>query len=173
MIKYKLCNSEKYGCGKLKPLSEFGNKKDAKDGKYYICKECRKKYDKKLYENKKELRKKQVSEWTKNNRDKRNFADAKRRAFKKGATPENANFEKIATFYKESKMLTEITGIPFHVDHVYPLSKGGLHHESNLRVITLKDNCEKGDRLPNKRELALAGKLRYPELFFEKDELKK
>ena len=35
-------------------------------------------------------------------------------------------------------------GEKFHVDHIIPLSKGGLHIASNLQVLEAKDNLRKG-----------------------------
>lgn len=32
----------------------------------------------------------------------------------------------------------------YHVDHIQPLSRGGLHHPDNLRVISAADNMRKG-----------------------------
>lgn len=32
----------------------------------------------------------------------------------------------------------------YHVDHIQPLSKGGLHHPDNLRVVTAAENMRKG-----------------------------
>ena len=35
----------------------------------------------------------------------------------------------------------------YHVDHIIPLSKGGLHHPDNLRVITATENLRKHTKL--------------------------
>ena len=35
-------------------------------------------------------------------------------------------------------------GDNFHVDHIVPLAKGGLHCHTNLRVIPAIDNLRKG-----------------------------
>lgn len=34
------------------------------------------------------------------------------------------------------------------VDHIIPLSKGGLHHEDNLQYLTVKENRQKGSSSP-------------------------
>lgn len=62
-------------------------------------------------------------------------------------TPANANRKVIQAFYDLAKRLTLTTGITYEVDHIVPISKGGLHHENNLRVVTMKENRSKGARL--------------------------
>lgn len=34
----------------------------------------------------------------------------------------------------------------YEVDHIIPLSKGGLHHQDNLQYLVMKDNRSKGNR---------------------------
>jgi hypothetical protein len=36
----------------------------------------------------------------------------------------------------------------YEVDHIVPLSKGGLHHEDNLQYLTVSENRQKGNKLP-------------------------
>ena len=60
----------------------------------------------------------------------------------------------IQQFYLYRDRLRSKLGIEFHVDHIVPLAKGGLHHPLNLQVVPAKWNCSKGDRhterwLPN------------------------
>lgn len=55
------------------------------------------------------------------------------------------NRDKIKQFYLMRNRLNKCTGIKWHVDHVKPLAKGGLHHENNLQVITAKANLRKHD----------------------------
>jgi 5-methylcytosine-specific restriction endonuclease McrA len=77
---------------------------------------------------------------------------AKRRANERGAIPEGGlsaeERKRIREIYEESRRLSRITNIPHHVDHEIPISKGGLHHSSNLRPIPAIDNIRKGDRMP-------------------------
>jgi RNA polymerase sigma factor (sigma-70 family) len=37
--------------------------------------------------------------------------------------------------------------VEHHVDHIFPISKGGLHTPDNLRVITAKENMMKRDKI--------------------------
>ena len=50
----------------------------------------------------------------------------------------------IIEVYKHAKEMSASTGIPHEVDHVIPISKGGLHHPDNLQVLTKDDNRQKG-----------------------------
>lgn len=74
---------------------------------------------------------------------------SKWRAKKLQATPIWANAKVIKIFYKLAKLLTELTGIKYHVDHVIPLRNKlvcGLHVEHNLQIITAKENMSKSNR---------------------------
>jgi 5-methylcytosine-specific restriction endonuclease McrA len=51
-----------------------------------------------------------------------------------------ANKEKIKQIYENCP-----TG--YEVDHIIPLSKGGLHHEDNLQYLTITENRSKGNRV--------------------------
>ena len=44
-------------------------------------------------------------------------------------------------------MNKEAGEILFHVDHIVPVSKGGKHHPSNLRIITAFENLSKKGKL--------------------------
>lgn len=94
----------------------------------------------------------QTRKWRKNNRDKHAAIQAKRRANKIAQTPVNADMKKIGEFYTEARRLTEEIGIPHEVDHIIPISKGGLHHEDNLQILTKSENCRKSDKLPEELE---------------------
>ena len=52
----------------------------------------------------------------------------------------NANKDLIQTIYENCPEGHE-------VDHIIPLAKGGLHHESNLQYLTIKENRSKGCRI--------------------------
>lgn len=96
------------------------------------------------------LRRRAISnKWRANNQDKVNAVLAKRRAAKKNAAPAWANKFFISEAYCLAKLRTEMTGYPWHVDHIVPLTHPlvcGLHVEHNLRVVPGVVNQSKNNR---------------------------
>lgn len=65
------------------------------------------------------------------------------------ATPAWADMSKIAEIYREARALTLATGVVHHVDHVIPLRGkivSGLHVETNMQILTARDNQAKHNR---------------------------
>lgn len=65
----------------------------------------------------------------------------------KSITPKDADREKLKWFYAEAKRLTITTGIKHEVDHIVPVSKGGLHHQNNLQILPWLENRAKGCKI--------------------------
>jgi len=84
-------------------------------------------------------------EWSKNNLARKAFLRAKRRALKMNQTPQMTKEEwlKISDIYKKCRNITSDSGISHDVDHIVPLSKGGLHHPDNLQILTSLENRRK------------------------------
>jgi len=109
----------------------------------------KKHYDKKLQRNR-EYRAKnadKVAAWKAQDRQ-RNKArigadNAMRRAKMRQTplTPEVLSFYALRDFYRAMSL-----GEDFHVDHIIPIGKGGLHVAQNLQVIPAIDNLRKGAR---------------------------
>lgn len=73
-----------------------------------------------------------------------------RQACKLQRTPLWADLEAIRAIYVEARRIEMETGVPQHVDHIYPL-KGrfvsGLHVPENLRIVPAKVNLAKSNKV--------------------------
>ena len=170
----KTCNT----CKETKPYSEFSTKKESKDGYRHACKDCRKIESREWYSKNKERKAKTTREWYLANKDKKDKLNkewwknnpekrrakhkkfhennphktreynAKRRAYRIKATPAWANKEAIDYVYYTAKLLEDVYGTKWHVDHIVPL-KGknvcGLHTHTNLQLLPPKQNLEKSN----------------------------
>lgn len=88
--------------------------------------------------------------WRQQNPEKNAFYVMKRQAAKLRAIPVWADMEKIEAIYNEARRLTELTGIPHHVDHIVPLQSPwvcGLHCEANLQILPYYENQSKSNRV--------------------------
>lgn len=92
------------------------------------------------------------AQWLRRPKDKACARGAKYRASKRNQTPDDADLDDIQAIYTRCQELSEETGIPHHVDHIHPISKGGLHHQDNLQILTAHDNQVKGNRIPENEE---------------------
>lgn len=83
--------------------------------------------------------------------DKLAAKNAMRKAHKIKATPPWLTEDQVGEIlakYTEAKQLTEETGVQHHVDHIVPLRGAlvrGLHVPWNLQVLTMYENCSKGN----------------------------
>jgi hypothetical protein len=76
---------------------------------------------------------------------------SRRYAILKQATPPWVDKRAIAEKYEEARRKTKETGIPHHVDHIWPLVHecfSGLHVPWNLRVIPSVNNLTKKNTAP-------------------------
>ena len=62
------------------------------------------------------------------------------RARKYNQTPPDADMKLIKEIYKNCPNDKE-------VDHIVPISKGGLHHQNNLQYLTKEENQKKGNKI--------------------------
>lgn len=85
--------------------------------------------------------------WRKQNPDKVAMHHTNRRVRKKFQTQGSPLNPLIAVFYSSASRLSKIFGILFQVDHIVPLSKGGLHCAGNLQYIPKKWNQIKTDKV--------------------------
>lgn len=131
---------------KLNP--DFKTKKYQSNKKYRekmgdVLKEKKRIYSEKNYEKVKEGKRR---EYQKNKQD--YIARAYQRLNNiKRLTPGDADKNKIKEFYVKAKELTVVTGIKNEVDHIIPISKGGLHHQDNLQLLSWIENRKKGNKI--------------------------
>lgn len=88
-----------------------------------------------LYKENKEIYIKKSLEWQYKNPQKAHARNSKRRAIKLNATSIGHDIKIENCLYNQCKSLYRRIGIKFEVDHIIPLSKGGMHHHLNLHVI--------------------------------------
>lgn len=126
-------------CEQIKSLYDFADSKDK--GKHIMCKPCLSEYGKVRYYENIQQHKDWNKNWRDNNPDKIRANCAQRRALKRDATTKEADLKVIEAIYKDC-----FDG--YHVDHIIPLSRGGLHHEENLCYLPASLNLSKHNKLP-------------------------
>jgi len=77
--------------------------------------------------------------YCKANPGKVNAKNAKRRALQKQQTPSWYCHATVTEIYETA------AEFGYHVDHIVPLSKGGLHSHENLQLLTAEENLYKSD----------------------------
>jgi hypothetical protein len=91
-------------------------------------------------------------QWWSENKDKRAAYEGKRRSMQLQRTPTwDPDAHLIAAKYQLAAMLSEASGVHYHVDHIIPLQGkkvSGLHVFSNLRVIPGTENVKKSNKYP-------------------------
>lgn len=78
------------------------------------------------------------------NRDKCKALRAKRRVRQIKQHDLTTDMVKVRAKFTDARRLTNITGVPYHVDHILPVSKGGSDHQDNLVVMRGDWNLKKG-----------------------------
>jgi 5-methylcytosine-specific restriction endonuclease McrA len=74
-----------------------------------------------------------------------NNAERRARKFRATIPMKKEEKEKIAEIYKIAIDAKKTTGYDWEVDHIVPLSKGGLHKLSNLQVVPAEWNAKKNN----------------------------
>jgi hypothetical protein len=90
---------------------------------------------------------------------------SKYRASKRNAVPKHLRkcpieHERITAIYKLRKVISDATGIEHHVDHMWPLSKGGPHWSGNLQIITAEENLSKNATLDKRLKKVIQSALK-------------
>lgn len=121
-------------CNTLKPVKQefYYNKA----GHYYsICKSCYSEKRKAYY-----------------NENKEYYAEksARYRASVLNAVPDDySELDDLVwkVMRQHCKDLENLTGVPHEIDHIIPISKGGLHHRHNWQILTAFENRSKGNKI--------------------------
>ena len=119
-----------------------------KGREYYTeNREEKKRKGREYYTENREEKKRYGREYTKANPAKVAAASSRRRAMIREAIHPDLDRKIEDTIFELRDRLTAKTGIPFHVDHIIPISRGGWHHHANLKVIPARLNQQKSARL--------------------------
>lgn len=90
-----------------------------------------------------------AAEYKRNNPHITRAIAASRVAKKKCATPSWFSRDEVRELHKQAVEFTELTGYPWHVDHIVPLKSDlvcGLHWHGNMQVISGSENQSKSNR---------------------------
>lgn len=154
-------------CGVLLLKTEFKKASHHFDGLTSSCRACINKQQAAYRSANREIVRKRVSNWYKNNPEKavakarlyakRHPAKVNARTMRRFAaqlqrTPKwltNTHHDQTGAFYAVATKLTKEFGIPMQVDHIVPLqgkNVSGLHVPWNLQVISAQDNARKNNK---------------------------
>jgi DNA repair exonuclease SbcCD ATPase subunit len=106
--------------------------------------------NKQWYQENREQKLEYCRRWRQDYREKCAAYRSRRRALERNGVPDflkecPAEKQRLVQIYKLRDLLTEATGVEHHVDHIWPLSKGGPHWSGNLQIITAEENLSKSD----------------------------
>ena len=128
-------------CGETKSLDEFHRNRSKPLGRHSYCRSCQREYNR---------------TWREANQDRQREHNRRRRARKRAATLEEFALADVYAWWDEIGAYTCFwCGIPFteddriHVDHVWPLSRGGHHAVRNLAPACERCNLAKHASLPH------------------------
>jgi len=157
-------------CGEVKPLDAFNRHQGKPLGRRSRCRACQREYDRAWRETNRDRKRETDRAWYETNRDrKREYyaanrdryheRDRRRRARKRAATVEEFTLADVYAWWDELGVHTCFwCGLPFaegdsiHVDHVWPLSRGGHHAVRNLVPTCERCNLSKHSSLPHEFE---------------------
>lgn len=120
------------------------SKPDSRNSRVKLCKACGRETHRPVYCSD-QCNPRRLSNLTKNEKHQRsrsmhNEAWARYMAKKKNQTPENADINAIQQFYINCPE-------GYEVDHIIPISKGGLHTLDNLQYLTISENRKKSNKI--------------------------
>jgi hypothetical protein len=160
-IQYRLKNKERISKQKHEDYMEKKEYYSLYHSEYYRKnKERKSNYHRDLYKKQREKRLEYIKKYRIKNSVRYHENAIRRKKHIKAATPKWVSISSILIKYKERKIMTQLTGVEYHVDHIVPLRNknvSGLHVPWNLRVIPAKDNLYKKNNLPPEEQLRYRG----------------
>jgi len=107
-------------------------------------------YRKRYYQENKERILEHRKQYYEENKDYYAEISRRRHALKRSAIPDHllnceVERQRLVDIYALRRIISEATGVEHHVDHMWPLSKGGPHWSGNLQIIPAKKNVSKRD----------------------------
>jgi hypothetical protein len=143
-------------CDTEKPDSDFGKNKRRPTGLQDWCKVCMNQWTVVKREQRREYRSRNLrsinaykNQWRRDNPDRKRGYDAIRRARSLDQLGEvSPDIQKKLWCSQEGRCFycTVILGKDYHMDHKTPLSRGGLHDDSNLCLACPACNMQKHDK---------------------------
>ena len=133
-------------------------------------------YNKAYYEATKEANKEAKAEykraWRKANKEAKAEENVRRRALKRNAIPKflrscQEEKKRVQEIYRLRQVLSDATGIVYHVDHMWPLSDGGPHWSGNLQIITAQENLSKSATVDEEIKVTIKEGLKYAREAYE------
>lgn len=160
-------------CKTDKPYEEFGKNSRMADGYHHYCKQCKSAAAKKYKSGK---GKETAKAWAAANVEKRREQDRNRevtpprkaaklrwaknnpeyfaadRAYRRTLERDLPEFDRWVLWEarKLAALREEMTGMPWHVDHVVPVTKGGTSRYQNIQVVPASWNIKKSNRHTNR-----------------------
>lgn len=104
-------------------------------------------YNKRYYEDNKEKFLASVKNWIKRNPERRNVYRQNRRAGTKGGTkPSDINRMLIEQSCRCTICKVDFSDTGYHIDHIIPVTRGGMNDPSNLQLLCPTCNRKKGNK---------------------------
>lgn len=139
----KLCKH----CNEVKELTSFPIRKTVLSGRGAQCKSCKSIKGQQWTLDNKERKRELDARNAVSNRYRKAEAAGKYYAIKAGSCVSSIYDAALCTvFYTQMCDMNAVFGRKaFHVDHIIPLSQGGLHCQTNLQLLTAAENASKGN----------------------------